>query len=157
MNKRTNSSAPGYRFLVISTQSRFATCTGTREQLIAAGLCQPHQFPQGRARKYFAAHYTVSKARGGEFKWESCREQQKPSKGLYDFHIWHKPEGHFWNTHTEVGLDEQAREDLRQLAKCAIDIVEESQFRIKKSRLTLIAPAVCNRSAVNAAQPSAIQ
>jgi hypothetical protein len=137
-------------FLVISTQQKFATCTGTREQLISSGLCQPHEFPHGRARKYYAHHHTVSKVKGGNFKWESCHELDRKEDDwpVKRVEIDKTPDSRFkWrivlpdNVSKDI-VDEQMSGEMRDCARRFFYIAREARDRAMRRRVTLVAPSV---------------
>lgn len=162
MPKSKGASAPA--FLVISTQQQFATCTGARERLIAAGLCQPHQFPQGRARKYYGIDCTVSKSKGGMFKWESCHQRSEGSNSLIKyFQINDLQDGNFnWrlvlvDRISKDIVDEQMRTELWDYGRDVFRIARDARERAIKISLTLVKPVPVNSAVQHAAQPAAIQ
>ncbi len=66
--------------LVYEHTEYFWSATGTREQLIEAGLCTPAHFPEGRKRTIVRAYWSMTYQRGGRWKFNINRTREETAR-----------------------------------------------------------------------------
>lgn len=143
--------ASAHKFIVISDSTYCTSYTGTREQLIAFGIANPDQFPEGKKRlkwkisrgsdNFPPDDFSTKKLKGGIFEIKKYHEYRAPSETppiLEKLEIRYRPdteskyEWALWQGR-EVVLDEQMEQEINDVLWSLLETFQHIEARTSKN------------------------